>query len=71
MKHLDEYYKTCPFPKSMGEPRSKKKKLYNGYKDKTSRRCWYTGKMGAVRGEAHRDRDQRRAGQRALDRAYG
>lgn len=50
-EHLDEYYKTCPFPKSMGEPRSKKKKLYNGYKAKPSRRCWYTGKMGAERHE--------------------
>lgn len=45
-----EYYDTCPFPKTMGEPKKKKKKQ-NGYKDKPNRRCYYTGKPGAERHE--------------------
>lgn len=35
----------------MGEPRGKKKKLENGYKDKPNRYCWYTGQPCAERHE--------------------
>lgn len=46
---LEEYYQTCPFPK----PKSTKKKqlLYNGYKEKSNRICYYTGRAGAERHE--------------------
>lgn len=45
---LKDYYKTCPFPKPAGK---KKKVLYNGYKNKAERRCYYTGRRGAERHE--------------------
>lgn len=46
---LDKYYQNCAYPKP---PKTKKKKLlYNGYKDKPQRRCWYTGRPGADRHE--------------------
>lgn len=47
-KALDDYYQTCPFPKP---PKTKKKLLQNGYKDKPKRHCWYTGQPGAERHE--------------------
>lgn len=50
MNKLDDYYRNCPFSKSTGEPKRKKKKQ-NGYKDKPNRRCVYTGKPGAERHE--------------------
>ena len=47
-KILDEYYRTCAYPK----PKEKKpKKKQNGWKDKPQRRCWYTGAPGAERHE--------------------
>ena len=46
----DDYYRTCPFPKTMGEPKKKKKKQ-NGYKDKPNRYCYYTGSPAAERHE--------------------
>ena len=47
-KALDEYYKSCPFPK----PKDKKpKKKVNGYKDKADRICTYTGRPFAERHE--------------------
>lgn len=46
----EDYYSTCPFPKSMGEPKKTKKK-HNGYKDKPNRKCFYTGLPGAERHE--------------------
>lgn len=46
---LDEYYQNCAFPKP--KPTKKKALLYNGYKDKPQRRCWYTGAPGAERHE--------------------
>lgn len=46
---LDRYYQNCPFPKP---PKTKKKRLlYNGYKGKPQRRCYYTGRTGAERHE--------------------
>lgn len=46
---LDDYYQNCAYPKP---PKSRKKALlYNGYKDKSKRRCWYTGRPGAERHE--------------------
>lgn len=47
---MNDYYRTCPFPKTMGEPKKKKKKQ-NGYKDKPNRYCYYTGNPGAERHE--------------------
>ena len=45
---LNDYYRTCPYPK----PKTKKKKReYNGYKNKPQRRCYYTGRPGAERHE--------------------
>lgn len=49
-KSNDDYYLTCPFPKTMGEPKKPKKKQ-NGYKDKPNRKCFYTGTPGAERHE--------------------
>ena len=46
---LEDYYQSCPFPKPA--PAKKKKLLYNGYKDKPDRRCYYTGRPGAERHE--------------------
>lgn len=45
---LDEYYRTCPFPKP---GKAKKQKPQNGYKDKPNRHCWYCGKDYAERHE--------------------
>lgn len=45
---LDRYYQNCPFPKP--KP-SKKQVLFNGYKDKPQRLCWYTNRPGAERHE--------------------
>lgn len=42
------YYETCAFPKPGN---SKKKKLYNGYKEKANRACEITGEFGAERHE--------------------
>lgn len=42
------YYETCAFPKP---GISKKKKLYNGYKDKPGRVCRYCGEFCAERHE--------------------
>lgn len=50
MSKSEDYYRSCPFPKSMGEPVKTKKKK-NGYKDKPNRYCYYTGKPGAERHE--------------------
>lgn len=46
---LEDYYQSCPFPKPA--PAKKKTLLYNGYKDKLERRCYYTGRPGAERHE--------------------
>ena len=46
---LDNYYQQCPYPKP--KPTKKKPLLYNGYKDKPQRRCWYTRTLGAERHE--------------------
>ena len=46
---LNTYYQNCAYPKP--KPTKKKKLLYNGYKDKPQRRCWYTGAPGAERHE--------------------
>jgi len=46
---LEDYYQSCPFPKPA--PAKKKKLLYNGYKEKPERRCYYTGQPGAERHE--------------------
>ena len=46
---LDKYYQQCPFPKP--KPTKKKPLLFNGYKDKPQRRCWYTRTLGAERHE--------------------
>lgn len=45
---LDEYYRSCPFPKPKD---TKPKKKQNGFKDKPNRICWYTGQPGAERHE--------------------
>lgn len=45
---MAEYYMTCAFPKPGSQ---KKKKLYNGYKEKASRVCAYCGKPCADRHE--------------------
>lgn len=45
---LENYYQNCPFPKPVP---AKKKLLYNGYKEKPERRCYYTGRLGAERHE--------------------
>ena len=46
---IDKYYQNCAYPKP---PKTKKKKLlYNGYKNKPQRRCYYTGRPGAERHE--------------------
>lgn len=45
---LEEYYRSCPFPKPKTE---KKKKQQNGWKEKPDRTCWYTGQTGAERHE--------------------
>lgn len=47
--NLEDYYQNCAFPKPA--PAKKKKLLYNGYKDKAERKCWYTGRAGAERHE--------------------
>lgn len=47
--NLEEYYQSCAFPKPA--PAKKKKLLYNGYKEKAERKCWYTGRTGAERHE--------------------
>ena len=46
---LDRYYQTCAYPKP--KPTKKKRLLYNGYKDKPQRRCYYTGRPYAERHE--------------------
>ena len=47
---MDDYYRTCPFPK----PTTKKKKLlFNGYKDKSERYCYYCGTPYAERHEVY------------------
>lgn len=46
----DDYYSKCPYPKTMGEPKKKKKKQ-NGYKEKPNRHCYYTGSPAAERHE--------------------
>lgn len=46
---LDKYYQNCPFPKP--KPTKKKRLLYNGFKNKPQRRCYYTGRPGAERHE--------------------
>lgn len=45
---MNNYYKTCPFPKPVDK---KKKTICNGYKDKPNRVCAYTGAVGAERHE--------------------
>ena len=45
---MAEYYATCAFPKPGTQ---KKKKLQNGYKDKTNRVCAYCGQNCADRHE--------------------
>ena len=45
---MNAYYETCAFPKPVSK---KKKQLCNGYKDKASRTCAYTGQRGAERHE--------------------
>lgn len=45
---LEEYYRSCAYPKPK---QSKPKKKQNGYKDKPNRICWYTGRPGAERHE--------------------
>lgn len=45
---MNEYYRTCPFPKPQD---TKKKKLMNGYKDKANRICAYCGRPNAERHE--------------------
>lgn len=45
---MNDYYKTCAFPKP-GNTRKKKKT--NGYKEKAERRCYYTGIPNAERHE--------------------
>lgn len=55
-KALDEYYKSCPFPK----PQDKKpKKKVNGYKEKPKRICYYCGSTGAERHEVYPGRGKR------------
>lgn len=49
LNSLDEYYQNCPFPKP--KPTKKKRLLYNGYKNKAQRICYYTGRPGAERHE--------------------
>lgn len=45
---MDKFYENCAFPKPKTQ---KKKKKVNGYKDKVSRRCFYTGRPCAERHE--------------------
>lgn len=45
---MKSYYENCAIPKPVNR---KKKKLYNGYKDKHKRRCHYCGEVGADRHE--------------------
>lgn len=45
---MANYYETCAIPKP---GKSKKKKLYNGYKDKANRYCYYCGTAYAERHE--------------------
>ncbi len=47
---MSDYYSTCAFPK----PKTKKKKpLYNGYKNKAERVCYYCGTPYAERHEVY------------------
>ena len=45
---MNDYYANCAVPKPQSK---KKKKLCNGWKDKPSRVCMYTGKANAERHE--------------------
>lgn len=45
---MEKYYENCAVPKPADK---KKKKLYNGYKDKPNRICAICGKRGAERHE--------------------
>lgn len=45
---MSDYYSKCAFPKP---GTAKKKKLYNGYKEKAERVCAYCGAYGAERHE--------------------
>ena len=47
---MNDYYKTCPFPKPVDR---KKKKKANGYKDKPKRICYYCRSYGAERHEVY------------------
>ncbi len=47
---MGDYYQTCAFPKPQ---RKKKKLLYNGYKDKAERVCYYCGTPYAERHEVY------------------
>lgn len=47
---INEYYKTCPFPKPIDR---KKKKKVNGWKDKPDRYCYYCGTPYAERHEVY------------------
>lgn len=47
---METYYIHCAVPKPQN---NKKKKAYNGYKDKPERRCYYCGKPYAERHEVY------------------
>lgn len=47
---MENYYEACAIPKPSGV---KKKKKYNGYKDKPSRLCYYCGTLYAERHEVY------------------
>lgn len=55
-KALEEYYRTCAFPKPQN---TKPKKKTNGYKDKPKRICYYCGTPGAERHEVYPGRGKR------------
>ncbi len=57
------YYETCAIPKP--KPIKKTKKV-NGYKDKASRHCFYTGNMGAERHEVFPGKNR----QISIDRGF-